>query len=88
MSLELCWTEQLGFSHCQGPQGTDIYRRGEKVKCYQCLGVLGVFAEEKKCTFFPPPYFAAVCWTNLDYCPVPKAEILLVHKLVYLWTHT
>lgn len=56
MSLELCWTEQLGFSHCQGPQGTDIYRRGEQVKCYQYLGVLRVFAKEKKSTFFPPPY--------------------------------
>lgn len=84
MSLELCWTEQLGFNHCQSPQGTDIYRRGEKVKCYQYPGVLGAYAKGRK-YISSPPYFAAVCWTNVDYCPVPKVEILSVHELVYLW---
>lgn len=52
MSLELCWTEQLGLNHFLGSQGTftgDIYRIGEKVKCYQYLGV---FAQNNIFFFF------------------------------------
>jgi len=75
MSLEVCWTEQLGLNHRVSSQRTDVYRRGEKVKCYWYLGA---FAQKKKKYYlffcFFAVDFAAVCWTDLDFCPVPEAN--------------
>lgn len=65
MSLELCWTEQLGLNHCLGSQGTDIYWREQKVKCYQYLGVLAQKINVLLFVCFFTAYFVAVCWTNL-----------------------
>lgn len=56
----------VDLKYCLDSQGTDSYRRGEKVKCYQYLGA---FAQKKRkiYSFFVfTTDFAALCWTGLD----------------------